>query len=145
MAGYLGMSQTMAWPIDEAFATAGRLDEYRPYQTIATYDIVKLVALAFDRPYDVIGYELEIAGSELTIRQAAEVFGRVLGRPVKFRRLPMPIVRVALGKEFIQTFHSSTTVATKPTSRACLPAIPSCSSGRLRTGFARRAGRASAR
>ena len=141
MAGYLGMSQTMAPPIDEVFATAGRLDEYRPYQTIATDDIEKLVALAFDRPQDFIGYELEIAGSELTIRQAAQVFARVLGRPVKFRRLPMPIVRVALGKEFFQMFHGSTTAATKPTSTACVPAIPSCSSGRLRTGCARRAGR----
>jgi len=99
------MSQTIARPIDEVFATAGRLDEYRPYQTIATDDIGKLVALAFDRPEDFIGYELEIASSELTIRQAAEVFARVLGRPVRFRRLPMPIVRVALGKEFFQMFH----------------------------------------
>jgi hypothetical protein len=105
MAGYLRMSQTIALPIDEVFATAGRHDEYRPYQTIATDDIAKLVALAFDRPEDFIGYELEIAGSELTIRQAAEVFARVLGHPVKFRRLPMPIVRVPLGKEFIQMFH----------------------------------------
>ena len=60
---------------------------------------------AFNRPEDLIGYELEIAGSELTIRPAAEVLARVLGRPVKFRRLPMPIVRVALGKEFFQMFH----------------------------------------
>ena len=95
----------MAPPIDEEFATAGRLDEYRPYQTIATDDIGKFVALAFDRPEDFIGSELEIAGSKLTNRQAAEVFARVLGRPVKFRRLPMPIVRVALGKEFFQMFH----------------------------------------
>jgi len=38
----------MALAIDEVLATAGRLDEYRPYQTIATDDIGKLVALAFD-------------------------------------------------------------------------------------------------
>jgi uncharacterized protein YbjT (DUF2867 family) len=76
-----------------------------PYQTIATDDIGKFVALAFERPGDFIGVELEIAGSELTNRQAAEVFARVLGRPVKFRRLPMPIVRVGLGKEFFQMFR----------------------------------------
>ena len=99
------MTQTIAPPIDEVFATAGRHDEYRPYQTIATDDIGKFVALAFDRPEDFIGSELEIAGSELTNRQAAEVFARVLGRPVKFGRLPMPIVRVALAKEFFQVFH----------------------------------------
>jgi hypothetical protein len=33
------------------------------------------------------------------------VFARVLGRPVKYRRLPMPIVRVVLGKEFFQMFR----------------------------------------
>ena len=99
------MNQTIARPIAEVFATAGRLDEYRPYQMIATDDIGKFVALAFDRPEDFIGSELEIAGSELTNHQAAEVFARVLGRPVKFRRLPMLIVRVALGKEFFHVFH----------------------------------------
>src|SRR5262252_8858746 len=107
MAGYLRMSQTIARPVDEVFATAGRLDEYRPYQTIATDDIGKLVALAFDRPEDLIGSELEIAGSELTIRQAAGVLARVLGRPVRSRRLPTPILRVGLGKESFQMFHWS--------------------------------------
>ena len=75
------------------------------YQTIATDDIGKFIALAFSRPEEFIGTELEIAGSELTNRQAAEVFGRVLGRPVKYWRLPMPVVRVALGKEFFQMFR----------------------------------------
>ena len=145
MAGYLRISQTAARPIDEVFATAGRLDKYRPYQTIATDDIGKFVALAFDRPEDFIGSEFEIAGSELNNRQAADVFARVLGRPVKFRRLPMTIVRVALGREFFQVFQWFNDSGYQPTSRACVPATPSCSSGRLRTGCARRAGRASAR
>ncbi len=77
----------------------------KPYQTIATDDIGKFVALAFDRPEEFIGLEFEIAGSELTNRQAAQVFARVLGHSVKYRRLPMPIVRVALGKEFFQMFR----------------------------------------
>ena len=77
----------------------------KPYQTIAADDIGKFAALAFSRPEEFVGTELEIAGSELTNRQAAEVFGRVLGRPVKFRRLPMPVVRLGLGKEFFQMFR----------------------------------------
>jgi uncharacterized protein YbjT (DUF2867 family) len=76
-----------------------------PYQTIATDDIGKFVAIAFTRPDEFLGVELEIAGSELTNRQAAEVFARVIGRPVRFKKLPMPIVRVALGKEFFQMFR----------------------------------------
>jgi uncharacterized protein YbjT (DUF2867 family) len=77
----------------------------KPYQTIATDDIGAFVALAFERPKDFIGLELEIAGSELTNLEAAKVFSRVMGKPVKFRKLPMPLVRLALGKEFYQMFR----------------------------------------
>src|SRR5712692_6802330 len=77
----------------------------KPYQTIATDDIGAFAALAFERPKDFIGLELEIAGSELTNLEAAQVFGRVMGRRVKFRKLPMPIVRLFLGKEFYEMFR----------------------------------------
>ena len=77
----------------------------KPYQTIASDDIGAFVALAFDRPKEFIGLELEIAGSELTNPEAAQVFSRVLGKPVKFQRLPMPMVRLLLGKEFYQMFR----------------------------------------
>jgi uncharacterized protein YbjT (DUF2867 family) len=77
----------------------------KPYQTIAAEDIGAFAALAFERPQEFIGLALEIAGSELTNPQAAEVFSRVLGRPVKFRKLPMLAVRLFLGKEFYQMFR----------------------------------------
>jgi uncharacterized protein YbjT (DUF2867 family) len=77
----------------------------KPYQTIATDDIGAFAALAFERPKEFIGLELEIAGSELTNVQTAEVFSRVLNRRVKFQKLPMPIVRLFLGKEFYEMFH----------------------------------------
>jgi len=77
----------------------------KPYQTIATEDIGAFAALAFERPKDFIGQELEIAGSELTNPEAAQVFSRVLGKPVKFQKLPMVMVRLVLGKEFYQMFR----------------------------------------
>jgi uncharacterized protein YbjT (DUF2867 family) len=77
----------------------------KPYQTIAADDIGAFVALAFERPNEFIRTELELAGSELTNLEAAQVFSRVLGKPVKFRKLPMPIVRILLGKEFYQMFR----------------------------------------
>jgi len=77
----------------------------KPYQTIASDDIGAFVALAFERPKEFIGMELEIAGSELTNPEAAQVFSRVLGKPVKFQKLPMPMVRLVLGKEFYQMFR----------------------------------------
>jgi uncharacterized protein YbjT (DUF2867 family) len=77
----------------------------KPYQTIATDDIGAFVALAFERPAEFIGKELEIAGSELTNAAAAKVFSRVLGKPVKFQKLPLPLVRLILGKEFYVMFR----------------------------------------
>lgn len=77
----------------------------KPYQTIATDSIGAFVALAFDRPQEFIGKELEIAGSELTNLEAAKVFSRVLGKPVKFQKLPLPLVRIILGKEFYLMFR----------------------------------------
>ena len=77
----------------------------KPYQTIATEDIGAFVALAFERPREFIGMDLEIAGSELTNPEAAKVFSRVLGKPVTFQKLPMPMVRLFLGVEFYQMFR----------------------------------------
>lgn len=77
----------------------------KPYQTIAADDIGAFVALAFERPAAFIGKELEIAGSELTNIEAAKVFSRVLGKPVKFQKLPLPLVRLILGKEFYAMFR----------------------------------------
>ncbi len=77
----------------------------KPYQTIATDDIGAFAALAFERPKEFIGMELEIAGSELTNPETAQIFSRVLGKPVKFQKIPMPLVRFVLGKEFYQMFH----------------------------------------
>ena len=77
----------------------------KPYQTIATDDIGAFAALAFERPREFIGLELEIAGSALTNPEAAQVFSRVLGKPVRFRKLPMLLVRLVLGKELYQMFR----------------------------------------
>lgn len=77
----------------------------KPYQTIATDDIGAFVALAFEHPKEFIGLELEIAGSELTNLDAAKVFSRVLARPVRFSRLPLPIVRLFMSKEFYKMFR----------------------------------------
>ncbi len=63
------------------------------------------LTVAFDSPKRFLGMQLELAGSELTNPEAAKVFSRVLGKPVRFQKLPMPLVRVFLGKEFYQMFR----------------------------------------
>jgi uncharacterized protein YbjT (DUF2867 family) len=76
----------------------------KPLQTIAADDIGQFIALAFAQPDRFIGLELEIAGSELTTPEAAEVFARVLGRRMTIHRLPILMVRMSLGKEWAQMF-----------------------------------------
>ena len=77
----------------------------KAYQTIAVDDIGAFVALAFDRPNEFIGQALEIAGSELTNQEAAAIFSRVLGKPVEFEELPLPVVRSVLGEEYYQMYR----------------------------------------
>jgi uncharacterized protein YbjT (DUF2867 family) len=77
---------------------------HKPFQMIAPDDVGNFVSLAFAQPERFIDLELEIAGSELTSPKAAEVFSRVLGRRVKFHHLPLPVVRIVMGKEWHQMF-----------------------------------------
>jgi uncharacterized protein YbjT (DUF2867 family) len=97
------LEQTEIGILQGKFTDAVRAD--KPYQTIAVDDIGAFVALAFDRPTEFIGQALEIAGSELTNPQAAEVFSRVLGKPVEFEELSMPVVQSVLGEEYYQMYH----------------------------------------
>jgi uncharacterized protein YbjT (DUF2867 family) len=93
--------------VEKALLGGTLLDPIRPdkpYQIIASDDIGQWAALALSRPERFIGKELEIAGDELTNPQIAATFARVLARPVKFRRLPLFMTRLMLGKEFHQMF-----------------------------------------
>lgn len=51
-------------------------------QTIAVEDIAVFVTLAFSDKKPYLGKTLELAGDELTENQTAEVFSKVIGRPV---------------------------------------------------------------
>lgn len=52
-------------------------------QLIAVEDIAVFVALALAKPDDYLGRTIELSGDALTESQIAEVFTRVIGRPVK--------------------------------------------------------------
>jgi uncharacterized protein YbjT (DUF2867 family) len=73
-------------------------------QLIATDDIGEWAALALTEPRRFVGKALEIAGDELTNPEIAAAFARVLGRPVRYQRLPLFVTRLVLGKEFHQMF-----------------------------------------
>ena len=93
------------------------------------------MALGFERPKEFIGLELEIVGSELTNPQAAEVFTRVLGKPVEFQELPDPD-----GKEWYQMFRWFNDAGFQEISPGCGSIIPRSTFRRWRNGCTTRAG-----
>ena len=99
----------------------------RRLETIASDDIGKFISLAFAQPDRFIGLELEIASSELNSPETAEVFSRVLGRRVKAHHLPLPVVRLSMGKEWYQMFtwlNKSGFQADIPALRRDYPEVP---------------------
>jgi len=77
----------------------------KKFQTIAVDDIGAYVALAFEQPEKFMEMALEIAGDELTNKARTEVFSKVMGRPVKFSKLPLLVARVFMGKDLHQMFR----------------------------------------
>jgi uncharacterized protein YbjT (DUF2867 family) len=69
-----------------------------PLQMIAVRDIGAMAGIAFDRPEEFVGREIELAGDELTMPEAAEVFSRVTGRPVRFEQTPIEELRGKSGE-----------------------------------------------
>jgi uncharacterized protein YbjT (DUF2867 family) len=59
------------------------------HQMLSPEDFAHFVALAFDKPREYIGKELDIVGDEMTLPEAAKVFSRVIGKPVEYRELPV--------------------------------------------------------
>jgi uncharacterized protein YbjT (DUF2867 family) len=103
-----GFMENYYIPLLEKQILKGRLFDpvrgNKPRQDIASDDIGKFISLAFAQPDRFIGLELEVAGSELTSPEAADVFSRVLGRRVKAHHLPMTAARLSMGKEWYQMF-----------------------------------------
>ena len=64
-----------------------------PLQLIAVDDIGAYGRLVFEQSEQFNGRELDIAGDELTMPEAARVLGEVMGRKVEFVRVPIEEVR----------------------------------------------------
>lgn len=65
----------------------------KSFQMLAAEDLGAFVTMAFEKPNDFIGKAIELAGDEMTMPQAAEVFSRVMGRPVRFVEMTIEQVR----------------------------------------------------
>ncbi len=76
----------------------------KKHQMITVDDIGKYVADAFANPEKYLNKVIDIAGDELTNEQVAATMTEVLGINVKFKRLPLFIVKLLMDKEMYLMF-----------------------------------------
>ena len=76
----------------------------KKHQMITVDDVGAYVAAAFTNPEKYLNKTIEIAGDELTNEQVASTMTEVLGRRVKFKKLPLIIARVVMDKEMYLMF-----------------------------------------
>lgn len=76
-----------AWGMPQSLQN-GRLDlPFHPDTRLmmcAVADLAAFVAIAFDQPDEFIGCSFDVASDEMTMRDIASTFTRVMGRPVAF-------------------------------------------------------------
>ena len=75
-------NRTRAYILSGTFAGWGLRPE-KTMQMVAVEDIAVFAALAFADPQQFLGRRIELAGDELTEAEIAQVFTKVIGRPVK--------------------------------------------------------------
>lgn len=66
----------------------------RPFQMVAVDDIGRLAARAFAEPERFVGLSVEVASDMLTMEQFAAACGEAIGRAVRFKELPLPLIAV---------------------------------------------------
>lgn len=77
----------------------------KPVQLVCQEDIGAFAALVFSDPNRFIGQAITIAGDELTNVQIAERFSQVMGKKVKFWKMPGVMVRLLIGKDYHQVIQ----------------------------------------
>ncbi|MBI3287839.1 MAG: NmrA/HSCARG family protein [Chloroflexi bacterium] len=106
-------------------------------QLIAADDIGAFVRIAFKNPQEFIRKALEIAGDELTQLEIAQVFGRVIGRPVQFVQQPLeqPLQFNPEGAKMRKWFEEEGYKADIPDLRAIYPQLMTLETWLRQTGW----------
>lgn len=81
------------------------LDPDVPLQMVSVNDIGFFAAEAFEHPEKWLGAEVELAGDELTMPEVAEVFTRILNRPVQYVQTPWEEFRRQAGEEMTAMYQ----------------------------------------
>jgi uncharacterized protein YbjT (DUF2867 family) len=76
------------------------LDPDKPLQQLNVEDLGAFAAMAFENPDEWIGREVDLAGDELTMPEAAEAFSLVTGREVSYYQVPWDQFREQMGEEY---------------------------------------------
>ncbi len=114
------------------------LDPAKPLQQVAVDDIGAFAALAFADPDRWLGQAVDLAGDELTGPQSAEVFGRVIGRPVRYVQTSLDQIRQYMGDEGVTMFEWFDEVgyeADIPALRALYPRLTTLEQWLRKTGW----------
>jgi uncharacterized protein YbjT (DUF2867 family) len=83
-----------------AEALEKRLSGYRaPGRLVAAEDLGAFAALAFERPDEWMGREVDLAGDEQTMPEIAGTFSRVTGREIHYSQAPWDQIEEQMGEE----------------------------------------------
>ncbi len=75
------------------------LDPDKPFQQVAVEDVGAFAAIAFERPDEWIGREVDLGGDEQTMPEIAETFGRVIGKEISYYQVPWDQFEEQMGEE----------------------------------------------
>jgi uncharacterized protein YbjT (DUF2867 family) len=73
-------------------------------QFISSRDIGEISAAIFMDPGKYLGKTLVLAAEEMDMKKVAEIFSEVLGKEIKYQKLPMLITRLVMGKNLYKMF-----------------------------------------
>jgi uncharacterized protein YbjT (DUF2867 family) len=75
------------------------LDPDKTLQQVAAEDLGAFAALAFERPDEWLGREVDLAGDEQTMPEIAGTFSRVTGREIHYSQAPWDQIEEQMGEE----------------------------------------------
>jgi uncharacterized protein YbjT (DUF2867 family) len=114
-------------PTNKTAILSGRLESTlspdRPLQMVATDDVGGFAAMAFDDPEHWYGKAIELAGDEMTMPEAAEMFSQATGRPVKYKRTDLELIKSPDARAMLDWFQREGYKADIPKLREMRPSL----------------------
>jgi uncharacterized protein YbjT (DUF2867 family) len=84
---------------------ASPVNKDKVQQFISVIDIGEISANIFLNQEKYLGKTITIAAEEMDMQQVANTFSEVLGKEIKYQKLPMLITRLAMGKNLYKMFR----------------------------------------